>query len=143
MAPCPPCYIRVRAILRLCYIRLTPLYQRRSASERRGGKLEFTDFSLKTLTRIWPSLSDMYRVRSTAKPCMSTDMARYDATCQREFKLPWRKAGLLISMIKWILTRRLSTKMSLSTDMAGQRAPPRRLCLECAYLQCLRGIACK
>ena len=28
MGPCPPCYIRVLAILRLCYIRLTPLYTR-------------------------------------------------------------------------------------------------------------------
>ena len=26
MGPCPPCYIRVRAILRVCYIRDTPLY---------------------------------------------------------------------------------------------------------------------
>ena len=26
MEPCPPCYIRVRAILRVCYIRVTPLY---------------------------------------------------------------------------------------------------------------------
>ena len=26
MGPCPPCYIRVRAILRVCYIRVTPLY---------------------------------------------------------------------------------------------------------------------
>ena len=25
LGPCPPCYIRVRAILRVCYIRVTPL----------------------------------------------------------------------------------------------------------------------
>ena len=38
---------------------------------------------------------------------------RYKATWKREFKLPWRKAGLLISMIKW-WTSRLSIKISLS-----------------------------
>jgi len=26
LGPCPSCYIRVRAILRVCYIRVTPLY---------------------------------------------------------------------------------------------------------------------
>ena len=31
-----------------------------------------------------------------------------------EFKLPWRKAGLLISMIQWIRTSRLSIKNSLA-----------------------------
>jgi len=38
------------------------------------------------------------------------------ATWKREFKLPWRKAGLLkiISMIKWIRTSRLSIENSLS-----------------------------
>ena len=39
---------------------------------------------------------------------------RYRATWKREFKLPWRKAGLLISMIKWTGTSRLSIKISLS-----------------------------
>ena len=34
------------------------------------------------------------------------------ATWIREFKLPWRKAGLLISMIKWTRTSRLSIKIS-------------------------------
>ena len=33
---------------------------------------------------------------------------------KRTFKLPWRKAGLLISMIKWTRTSRLSIKISLS-----------------------------
>ena len=39
---------------------------------------------------------------------------RYKVTSKREFKLPWRKAGLLISMIKWTRTSRLSIKISLS-----------------------------
>ena len=39
---------------------------------------------------------------------------RYTATWKREFKLPWRKAGRLISMIKWTRTSRLSIKISLS-----------------------------
>ena len=38
------------------------------------------------------------------------------ATWKREFKLPWRKAGLLTSMIKWTRTSRLSIKISLSGD---------------------------
>ena len=41
----------------------------------------------------------------------------YKATWKREFKLPWRKAGLLISMIKWIRTSRLSMKISLSATL--------------------------
>jgi hypothetical protein len=36
------------------------------------------------------------------------------ATWKREFKLPWRKAGLLISMIEWTRTSRLSIKISFS-----------------------------
>ena len=39
---------------------------------------------------------------------------RYKATWKREFELPWRKAGLPISMIKWTRTSRLSIKISLS-----------------------------
>ena len=41
---------------------------------------------------------------------------RGQATWKREFKLPWREAGLLkqFSMIKWIRTSRLSIKNSLS-----------------------------
>ena len=39
---------------------------------------------------------------------------RYEATWKREFKLPWRKTGPLISMIKWTRTSRLSIKISLS-----------------------------
>ena len=39
---------------------------------------------------------------------------RYKATLKREFKLPWRKASLLISMMKWTRTSRLSIKISLS-----------------------------
>ena len=39
---------------------------------------------------------------------------RYKATWKREFKIPWCKAGLLISMIKWTRTSRLSIKISLS-----------------------------
>ena len=41
-------------------------------------------------------------------------MLKYKATVKREFKLPWRKADLLISMIKWTRTSRLSMKISLS-----------------------------
>ena len=41
-------------------------------------------------------------------------VSRYKATWKREFKLPWRKAGLLLSMIKWTRTSRLSIKISLS-----------------------------
>ena len=37
----------------------------------------------------------------------------YKATWKREFKLPWRKAGLLISMMKWTRTSKLSIKISL------------------------------
>ena len=40
-------------------------------------------------------------------------LSRYKATRKREFKLPWRKAVLLIS-IKWTRTSRLSIKISLS-----------------------------
>ena len=40
---------------------------------------------------------------------------RYTATWKREFKIPWRKAGLLISMINWTRNSRLSIKISLST----------------------------
>ena len=36
-----------------------------------------------------------------------------------EFKLPWRKAGLLISMIKWTRISRLSIKISLSSAYFG------------------------
>ena len=39
---------------------------------------------------------------------------RYKATWKREFELPWRKAGLLIAMIKWTRTSRLAIKISLS-----------------------------
>ena len=39
---------------------------------------------------------------------------RYQATWKREFKLQWRKAGLLISMIKWTRTSRLSMEISFS-----------------------------
>ena len=39
---------------------------------------------------------------------------RYKVTWKREFKLQWRKAGLLISIIKWSQTSRLSIKISLS-----------------------------
>jgi len=47
------------------------------------------------------------------------------ATWKREFKLPWCKAGLLILMIKWTRTSRLSTKISLSTgDSARGRGAP-------------------
>ena len=38
------------------------------------------------------------------------------ATWKREFKLPWRKAGLLISIIQWTRTSRLSIKISLSAS---------------------------
>ena len=41
------------------------------------------------------------------------------ATWKREFKLPWCKAGLLISMIKWIRTSRLSMKISLWVGGGG------------------------
>ena len=44
----------------------------------------------------------------------------YKATWKREFKLPWRKAGLLISKIKWTRTSRMSTKISLSTQTKRQ-----------------------
>jgi hypothetical protein len=50
---------------------------------------------------------------------------RYKATWKREFKLPWRKAGLLISMIKWTWTSRLSIKISLSLQMATHRSVKR------------------
>ena len=49
---------------------------------------------------------------------------RCKATWKREFKLPWRKAGLLISMIKWTRTSRLSIQISLSASVSG--ADPRR-----------------
>ena len=39
------------------------------------------------------------------------------ATWRGEFKLPWRKAGLLVSMIKWTRTSGLSIKISLSTQL--------------------------
>ena len=39
------------------------------------------------------------------------------ATWKREFKLSWRKAGLLISMIQWTRTSRLSIKISLSLSL--------------------------
>ena len=39
---------------------------------------------------------------------------RYKATWKREFKLPWRKAGLIVSMIKWTRTSRLSIQISLT-----------------------------
>ena len=39
---------------------------------------------------------------------------RYKATWKRKFKLPWRKAGLLILMIQWTRTRRLSIKIYFS-----------------------------
>jgi len=42
-----------------------------------------------------------------------------------EFKLPWRKAGLLISMIKWTRTSRLSIKISLSLFDCNDLAPSR------------------
>jgi len=51
---------------------------------------------------------------------------RYTATWKREFTLPWRKAGLLISMIKWTRTSRLSIKISLSLWI-----PARAQTLEC------------
>ena len=44
---------------------------------------------------------------------------RYKATWKREFKLPWRKAGQFILMIKWTLTSRLSIKISLSLRVKG------------------------
>ena len=52
---------------------------------------------------------------------------RYEATCKKEFKLPWRKAGqLLIPMIYWIRTSRVSMKNSLSgaASAAQARAAP-------------------
>ena len=53
-------------------------------------------------------------------------VCRYKAIWNREFKLPWRKAGVLISMIKWIRTSRLSIDLSLSLSfslcVAGTRA---------------------
>ena len=56
---------------------------------------------------------------------------RHKATWQREFKLPWRKAGLLESsqMIKWIQTIKLSVNNCLSTlwqglaGIVGTKAP--------------------
>ena len=57
----------------------------------------------------------MERSRSGQKQLLSeTQEGRYQATLEREFKLPWHKAGLIISMIKWTRTRRLSIKISLS-----------------------------
>ena len=53
---------------------------------------------------------------------------RYKATWKREFKLLWRRAGLLISMIKWTRTSRLSIKISLSKerqDVPGPRSRSR------------------
>ena len=47
---------------------------------------------------------------------------RYKSTWKREFKLPWRKAGLLkiMSLIKWIRTSGLlSMKNSLSVGGEG------------------------
>ena len=64
-----------------------------------------------------------YPQRSTTFHLLGTERAqverldyegRYKATWKREFKLPWRKAGLLISMIKWTRTSRLSIKISRS-----------------------------
>jgi len=40
-------------------------------------------------------------------------LSRYKTTWKREFKLLWRKAGVLI-LIKWTRTSRLSIKISLS-----------------------------
>ena len=36
MGPCPPCYIRVRAISRVCYIRVTPLYTEQEIKPKKG-----------------------------------------------------------------------------------------------------------
>ena len=57
-----------------------------------------------------------------------SEEGRYKATLKRKFKLPWRKAGLLISMIQWTRTSRLSIKISLSLStgsnaVAWQSAP--------------------
>jgi hypothetical protein len=54
----------------------------------------------------------------TAPVCLLQD-GRYKATWKREFKLLWRKAGLLISMIKWTRTSKLSIKISLSLQDAA------------------------
>ena len=45
---------------------------------------------------------------------------RYKANWKTECKLPWRKAGLLISMIQWTRASRLSIKMSLSLLTCGR-----------------------
>ena len=37
MGPCPPCYIRVRATLSVCYIRVTPLYSKPTPGAQTGN----------------------------------------------------------------------------------------------------------
>jgi len=49
---------------------------------------------------------------------------RYKATWKWESKLPWCKAGLLISRIKWPRTSRLSKKISLSLLRSSSGIPP-------------------
>ena len=65
-----------------------------------------------------------YAPRFVVRECMLRfKEGGYKATWKRELKLPWRKAGLLISMIKWTRTSRLSIKISLS--MLGFRFVPK------------------
>ena len=54
-------------------------------------------------------------------PCsVQTSSRKVDmATWKRKFKLPWRKAGLLIPMIKWTRTSTLSMKISFSLFRQG------------------------
>jgi hypothetical protein len=56
------------------------------------------------------------------------------ATWKREFNLPWRKAGLLISMIKWTRTSRLSIKKPLS--LAGMMPAAALYCWILEILYC-------
>ena len=51
MRPCPPCYIRVRAILRVCYIRVTPLYPCQDTVGVLGQWKAFEDMKAAGLTK--------------------------------------------------------------------------------------------
>ena len=139
MGPCPPCHIRVRAILRLCYIRVTPLYPNARLA---GGVLcrEGPRKALRTLNQ-----SHFWKISSTFGDKCPQNGSKNGQTAPRTgrgcpHKGPYvervrfrkvdvrlsgkgnstshiaRPVHLIITLIEWIRTRRLSMKKWIRTS---------------------------
>ena len=96
-----------------------------SAAERRGNnKKQFNDFNLNAKTRIWPGLSYMCWIRSTVDPLNLS----YTPTSLDSRPHSARPVRLIITMIEWFRTSRLSIKNSLWTEPCARGSGGEEAC---------------